>query len=322
MGKENSLPTIQIVENSLPEAYYSALKAVYERGMRVRTEYDRKNDAGDFIDPPSRDAKVMIEVTEPFAQPRFAPLSYDELGKYVAEFLGAKDHLVVPTKELVRMLGEGADFEPTQWPYAYHQRLAAYPLQDGGTINQLEMVVNRLANDPITRRAVMMTGVPWIDLYIKGDLPCLREVQLRALENEEGQLVLHSHVTWRSRDLFKAWGDNVVGFTNLLQFDVAPRLAEKTGKEVVIGPYTEVNGSLHIYGQDWVEKGMDDTFFDKFPTKESFVARSMDSDRVAKALMIPQLEELRDEETWHFPQESIELIDRIAEGYRSGEFVA
>ena len=79
------------------------------------------------------------------------------------------------------------------------------------------------------------------------------------------------HAMWRSRDLFKAWGDNLIGITNL-QARLAARLAEKTGREVLVGPYSESNGSLHIYGQDYKSKGMDQ-FFTRFPTCESFVRR-------------------------------------------------
>ena len=264
--------------------------------------------------------KVMIEVTNPFAEPRHPVLSYVEKGKYVAEFLGAKDHLVVETTKLLEMIKKDSNFEPTQWPYAYHQRLTDYPMPDGTIVNQLKLTVDRLAESPITRRSVMMTGVPWIDLYIKQDMPCLREIQFRTMENDDGQLVLNTHATWRSRDLYKAWGDNLIGLTNFLQFDIVPALSEKTGREVIIGPYTETNGSLHIYGQDYSEKGMD-TFFDKFPNKESFVARSMNSSDAGELLMIPELEELKRESTWNFPQKSIEIIDRIIEGYNSGKFI-
>ena len=38
-------------------------------------------------------------------------LSYCERGKYIAEFLGAKDHLVVPYLELLSRVREGKEFE-------------------------------------------------------------------------------------------------------------------------------------------------------------------------------------------------------------------
>lgn len=318
--KDTNIPPLYVKADSIPSAYYRALKTVHENGLILRTQYDRKNNAGEYIDPPSRDAKVMIEITDPFKQPRFPVLSYDERGKYIAEMLGVKDHLVVPYKKLLTMVKAGEEFEPTQWPYSYHQRLTAYPSSDGGTINQLEIITDKVARDPITRRAVAQTGIPEIDLFLKVDQPCLREIQLRAIEDEYGKLVLNTHVRWRSRDLYKAWGDNLIGITNLIQIEIAPRLEEKSGKEVIIGPYTEENGSLHIYGQDYTEKGMD-TFFEKFPDEESFIERAWTSDVARDGLIIPELEDLKKESTWNFPQESIDLIDTLIKDYNSGKFV-
>ncbi len=312
------LPAFHVDAESIPEAYYKALHAVHFGGHTLRTQYDRRNADGSYIDPPGKDARVSIRIRDPFAQPRYPALSYCERGKYIAEFLGAKDHLVVPYRELLRRVREGEEFEATEWPYCYHQRLAAYPRSDGSTIDQLEMMLDKLARDAITRRAVATTRVPEIDLFMASDMPCLGEVQLRAIEDGEGRLLLHMHAVWRSRDLYKAWGDNLIGITNL-QARLAARLAEKTGREVKVGPYSESNGSLHIYGQDYRTKGME-RFFDRLPTCESFVARARRSSDMCEAEVIPQLEDLVKEETWRFPPEAVRLIQDMIEDYRAGRF--
>ncbi|MDO8517450.1 MAG: hypothetical protein Q7S33_04990 [Nanoarchaeota archaeon] len=318
--KDGRIDALYIKAKSIPEAYYKLIENVHYLGYPLRTQYDRKNKEGQYIDPVGKDTKFMVQIEDPFAQPRYPVLSYCERGKYIAEFLGAKDHLVVPYKELLDLVKSGKEFEPTQWPYAYHQRLTAYPCADDSTINQIQLITDKLAEDPLTRRAVAITSVPEIDLFMKQDMPCLREIQLRALENEQGQLVLNTHARWRSRDLYKAWGDNVIGITNLIQIEVVPRLKEKTGKEVIMGPYTEENGSLHIYGQDYSEKGMD-KFFDNFPFAHNFISRSWDSDIIKDIEVIPQLKELRNEETWKFTSESFKVIDNLIEGYESGKFI-
>ena len=56
------LPTLHVVAESIPQAYFKAMKAVWENGLAMRTEYDRKDREGHYIDPPSRDARVLIEV--------------------------------------------------------------------------------------------------------------------------------------------------------------------------------------------------------------------------------------------------------------------
>jgi thymidylate synthase len=226
----------------------------------------------------------------------------------------------VPYDELIAAIAAGKEeFSATMWPYAYHQRLSAYPRPNGVKIDQLEVCLNKLAKDPISRRSVAITAVPEIDLFMKADMPCLREIQLRAPRGEDGKLRLNMHATWRSRDDYKAWGDNVIGITNL-QASLACRLSEKVGEPVLVGPYTEANGSLHIYGQDYTQKGMD-TFFQNFPTVESFMARAKTSEEQLEGMILPELEELKAEETWHFPPESIAIIDGLIEGYKSGKFV-
>jgi thymidylate synthase len=216
------------------------------------------------------------------------------------------------------MVHSGEEFEATQWPYCYHQRLAAYPRSDGTAIDQFEVMLDKLSRDPISRRAVATTRVPEIDLYMTADMPCLGEIQLRAIEDSAGRLVLNMHAVWRSRDLFKAWGDNLIGITSL-QARLAARLAAKTGREVIVGPYSETNGSLHIYGQDYSTKGMD-RFFDRFATADPFLQRARTSEEVREAEIIPQLEELLTEETWHFPDSAVALIRGLIDDYRTGRF--
>jgi len=312
--------TGSVSERSIPEAFWSAMKLVYDSIDR-RTQYDRKDARGIYIDPPGKDKRVMIEIIEPFAEPRFPQLSYCEIGKYIAEMLGVKDHLVVPYEELLEKVAKGEEFEAKEWPYCYHDRLTSYPTP-GGPLNQLERLIDMLAKDPITRRAVAITGVPEIDLFLKADAPCLREIQLRAPEDSNGRLVLHMMTRWRSRDLYKAWGDNVIVVTNL-QARLAARLAEKTGKEVIIGPYSDESGSLHVYGQDRAEKGAD-KFFEQFPTKKAFVERAWTSEKARDGLIIPQLEDLlklNEIEQWKFGPKQIKFIVHLIDDFESGKFV-
>jgi thymidylate synthase len=316
--KGGVIPVLSVSGRNIPEAYYNAIKAVHENGYELRTQYDRKNKDGSFLDPPGKDARVMVEVKDLFAQPRYPVLSFSERGKYIAEVLGAKDHLVVSHEKLLKAIHSGDEFNATEWPYCYHQRLTAYPSQRG-PINQLELAVDRLAKDPLTRRAIITTRLPEVDSYLAEDIPCLGEMQFRAIENEDGGLVLNTFARWRSRDLYKAWGDNLIGLSHLIKNEVALPLEEKTGKKVILGPYSEENGSLHIYGQDYSSKGAN-SFLDRFPDSDSFVKRAWDSER-AKELVLPELNLLKAETTWNFPKESIDLIDKLIRRFESGELI-
>ncbi|MCX7825026.1 MAG: hypothetical protein N2689_05665, partial [Verrucomicrobiae bacterium] len=140
-----TIPTLHIEADSIPQAHYRAMKAVLERGMEIRTQYDKKDSAGRYLDPASRDAAMLVSVKNPFAQPRYPVASCCEIGAYIAEILGAKDHLVVPFARLKKELSGGAHLSAKEWPYTYHQRLFNYPLADGATVDQIATMVDRLA---------------------------------------------------------------------------------------------------------------------------------------------------------------------------------
>jgi len=306
------MPSFCVYAESIPEAFYYTFKILDNNGAERRTQYDRKKEDGEFIDPPGKTAAVQICIKNPRKEPRFPITSYSEIGKYIAEFLGAKDHLVVPREKLLKKI-EDKSFEAKEWPYCYHQRLTKYPLADGKTLNQLELILDRLAKDPLTRRAIADTGVPEIDSRLEEDLPCLRSIQLMVGETRQGKPLLHMIACWRSRDLYKAWSDNLIGITNL-QRALAQRLSEKMGREISEGLYTEFNGSLHIYGQDYLERGAD-KFLKNFPTLESFIKRAKTSEEIRDTLIVPQLIELKEQKDWNFPPESLDLIDNLIEDF-------
>ena len=316
------IPTLHVVGESVPQAHFRALKAVWEQGLPIRTEYDRKDAAGNFIDPPSRDARVLIEVTDPFAQPRFPPLSFCEIGTYIAEIMGAKDHFTVPMDELRKAVT--GDFDALEWPYTYHQRLFAYPGLDGAPVDQMELAVQRVAATPYSRRAVATTAVPFVDVFLKEDVPCLREVQLRCPEDADGTLALNLNTMWRSRDLYKAWADNVLAMT-FMQGVLAGRIAEAAGRTVRVGSYADYSGAIHIYGQDFGAVGGDaarglSSLFDTFD-EESYIARSLTSEMAADMLVLPQLRALLEPplaEQWKFPPEAIRIIEGLIADIESG----
>jgi len=325
-ASEGRIPTLHVVGKSVPQAYFRAMKAVWEEGLAIRTEYDRRDDAGAYIDPPSRDARVLIEVTDPFAEPRYPPISFCEIGAYIAEIMGAKDFRVLPLAKLAGALD--GELAAQEWPYTYHQRLFAHPREDGSTVDQMALAVERVANTPYTRRAIASTPVPWLDPHLKEDVPCLREVQLRCPEDRDGNLVLNMNTMWRSRDLYKAWGDNVIALT-FLQGVLAETIAGVSGRAVRVGSYADYSSALHVYGQDFdavggsEEKGLQ-SFFDTFD-EEAFLARALTSEAAREMLVLPQLRELltdRQREQWQFPPGSLAMIEDLIEGLEGGRYRA
>jgi hypothetical protein len=326
MTMPTTIPTFHIAAQTIPEAFYKALDAVWHRGAAIRTQYDRKDQKGEFIDPPSRDATVSIEIADPFAEPRHPAIAWSEIGKYIAEIMGAKDHLVVPYEELKGLVrgGERQKHEAKRWPYTYSQRLRAYPLPDGTTIDQIDRAIERILEDHTTRRAVMTTRVPEIDCFLADDIPCLSEIHLRCPRDADG-FILHLFTYWRSRDLYKAWCDNTIGLTFLHQ-TIAREIERRSGVPTRVGTYKDTSTSLHIYGQDAKhltgDGGRVKPFFERHDLG-AFLAMSMTSEFAGRMLIVPQMEQLLAEEaTWRFTDKEKALIRDLIDGIRTGRYAA
>lgn len=316
------IATILVSAPSIPAAIYGAMREVLIKGYRIRTQYDRKDARGNFIDPPSLDVSSAIEILDPYAQPRFPKSSCVEIGKYIAETCwGVKDHRILDQDELKQQLAAGTfdEAKHTYWPYTYHQRLFAYPASHGQTVNQVERMLARLAEDPITRRATAITFVPEIDQYIKGDLPCLQRIALRCTEDANGEMSLHMHTHWRSRDLFNAAADNIIAMT-FWQREWADALSAMMGRKVRVGRYKDFADSLHIYGQ--VLENVD---VEKLATKWNALAdeeRGYSSEDARDLMVIPDLEKLLAEDPqWNFPPAAKEKIATEIERMRRGEYL-
>jgi thymidylate synthase len=275
MMQEGNIPVITVQADTIPRAYEQAIREVWEKGISVRTEYDRPGD------PPSRDATVMIVVHEPFRQPRFHRSFADGLGglaEYVMEVVhGAHDYWVKPLEEILK----GTESKDTRWTYTYHGRLFEYRIEDE-VINQINAMVKKLSETGFTRRAQAITWNPKLDPPTE-DPPCLQRVWGRLCEDGEKGYIFNMNTHWRSRDLFKAWFENVIALTTLMR-KITEAIAESTNKRVRLGRYVDISDSLHIYGSYFreiegdPERGIK-SFFEKLEGR-SFEERTWHSDFV------------------------------------------
>ncbi|MGD8787577.1 MAG: thymidylate synthase, partial [Phycisphaerales bacterium] len=209
-------------------------------GLEVKTQYDKPED------PPSKDATVMVTVTEPFSEPRIHknfPGGPEELESYRQEVVhGIHDHWIDPAAG--------------KWTYTYHERLFSYsPVEDirnadspkpFDKVNQIQYIIDYLSQAGHSRRAQAITWMPTAD-PVTNDPPCLQRIWCRLVTNEAGKLSLNMNTHWRSRDLYKAWFMNVYALTDLQRI-IAEGIAEKRGEPVSVGRYVDISDSLHIYG--------------------------------------------------------------------------
>ena len=228
---EFALPTLHVQAQTLAEGWEKAVLATWREGTRIQTEYDRPED------PASRDATMLIAVSDAFAEPRIhraMPGGLDDLEVYRQEVVdGIHDHWIDP--------GAG------KWQYTYHERLTAYTAPGlPEPVDQLEYVVQTLAAAPHSRRAQASLWKPWDDAGI--DHPaCLQRLWFRVFGD---QLTLSAHM--RSNDAFKAAFMNMYAFTDL-QRQIAQRLGQRMGRDIRPGQYNHICDSFHIYGSYFQE---------------------------------------------------------------------
>jgi len=244
-------PLITVRGETLPEAWEKSVIACWEKGTRIKTEYDKPTD------PPSRDCTMVIEVTHPFKEPRLHrafPAGLADLEIYRQEVLyGIHDNWINP--------------EEGKWEYTYHERLFNYKTIHDKKINQINFIIDKLSQVPYSRRAQAVTWKCWKDPKFD-DPPCLQRLWFRIFANS---LQLNTHL--RSNDAFKAAFMNMFVFTELQKL-VAEEISKKRGEEIKVGKYIHIADSFHIYGSYYEEfKGFLTTL-----RKRSFQERTWSSD--------------------------------------------
>ncbi|MFO8058341.1 MAG: thymidylate synthase [bacterium] len=236
-----SIPVLTVRAASLAETWELSLLALYGHGSEIRTDYDRKDESGTYIDPPSLDCTMRMVVSEPFAEPvihRCFPGGLEDLEEYRQEVLdGIKDH----------WCRDPQDPDDNRWEYTYHQRVFNYtvPGQERG-IDQVEKIVQGLCQSPYSRRQQAVVWKVWEDVGIE-DPACMQSLWFRILPDENGRWRLNLNVRFRSRDAYDAAYMNCFALVHLMR-EVADRLEKKAGRSVLLGRYVDESDSYHIYG--------------------------------------------------------------------------
>jgi thymidylate synthase len=227
------IPVLHVEGDCIARAWENSLIELHAKGCDLKTEYDKPED------PPSKDATMFITITDPLNEPMIhkdfpgGPL---ELQEYVMEVLeGIKDHLV----------RDPEDPKDTRWEYTYHQRLFKYLVPGLQPVDQIELLCQKLARTPHSRRAQAITWKVWEDNECY-DPACMQSIWCRLLE-QEGEQVLSMDVRFRSNDAYKAAFMNIFALVHLQQ-KIARRIAELSGRKVVVGRYVHMVDSYHIYG--------------------------------------------------------------------------
>jgi thymidylate synthase len=275
-GSGFGIPVLVVEGATIAEAYEKALVALYQSGMRFKTQYDKEDD------PQSIDSTMNITIHNPLLDPmihKAFPGGIADLREYVMELQGAKDHWV-------KCLD---DPEDKRWEYTYHGRFKKYGLIKStsgeqsmfcpGTsdyVDQIESVIQKICDQPFTRQAQMITWIPSLDITCF-DPPCLQSMWYRISEDTEpdsetfGTYFLNCNVRIRSND---AWGANFMNMFGLTMFNhdvIAAEIRRRTGRKVVLDRLNWQADSYHIYGKD-IQQAKD-RLFSKIESGQSFLTR-------------------------------------------------
>lgn len=229
------IPVLNVEGDCIARAWELSLIELHQKGCNLKTEYDKPED------PPSKDATMIITITDPLAEPMIhkdfpgGPL---ELQEYVMEVCdGIKDHLV----------RNPDDPKDTKWEYTYHQRLFKYTVPSLEAFDQIDTIAQKLAKTPHTRRAQAITWKVWEDNECY-DPACMQSIWCRILDEEAGP-VLSMNVRFRSNDAYKAAFMNIFALVQLQQ-RIADRISQLTGRKVAVGRYVHMVDSYHVYGSN------------------------------------------------------------------------
>lgn len=287
-AKNGNIPVIAVGGTSLAEAWENAMIGLYAYGCEIRTQYDAKDKAGNYIDLPSKDCSILISIEEPATEPMIhmgaIPGGFEDLEEYVQEVRdGIKDHWI----------RDPLDPKDTRWQYTYHGRLFNYevPLniydnylhqlsapekkiffenetahflldQDYIKIIEKEVAGKKqkfVRIDQILYVIEKLSNQPFTrqaqaitwQPYMDTDIydpACLQSMWFRILNDKNGAPTLNMNIRFRSRDAYDASFMNCFAFIHVMEY-VADEVSKRIGLKVKIGRYIDESDSFHIYGK-------------------------------------------------------------------------
>ena len=231
------LPGLSARGNGIAEAWENSVVELYNNGGWYSREGPK--DKGQM----HVDATMTITIDNPDS-PRFlhkyVRFNFPDLLEYEMELLGAKNSLTFDPK-----LDPEGD---TRWPYQYSHRILKYPGIDGGTIDQLEGMIDGLSERPYARRNNIITWVPEKDIGAD-DPPCLQGIWAYIAPVGDGTFKLNMNYTFRSRNVMQASPMNMKGM-HVLQSHIRDRVIENTGMPLQNGRMMDHSFSYHVSAQD------------------------------------------------------------------------
>lgn len=223
-------PFINITANSLPEAYEELLLEIYEANYWSKKESYVPGKEYDRILECSSNVLILNLLEEPMISGVLPLPIWKNFPTYIRDILlGEKDYLV----------GRGI------YTYTYHDRIFN---RIGGPGGQLLYVIQKLGEAPYSNRVQITTWIPEVDSKIAAP-PCLQRIWFKIDDDKN----FYVESDWRSRDLYCAWYENVMGIAaiGLLVIECLNDYFHMNLPRSII--YRDSCNSLHVYEQKYNE---------------------------------------------------------------------
>jgi len=287
-AERGNIPVVAVSGESLAETWENAMIGLYFFGCEIRTQYDAKDEQGDYIDPPSKDCTILMSIENPTCEPMIhlggIPGGFEDLEEYVQEVRdGIKDHWV----------RDPLDPEDTRWQYTYHERLFRYELPqseydrflgqlpeeekqkfyeketahfllDHDYVNIVEKEIEGKKQTFVQINQIKYVieklakqpftrqaqAITW-QPYMDTDIydpACLQSMWFRIINDKNNKPTLNMNIRFRSRDAYDASFMNCFAFIQIMEY-VAKEVSKQLGQELKIGRYVDESDSFHIYGK-------------------------------------------------------------------------
>ena len=187
--------------NSLNDVWYRGLDLISNHGVNIK---DNRNNFKEILN-------LMTKIENPKKEfPKEILKRKNMLKVYGKQFLSSKNN---------------------NFSYTYGQRLM------GGSIDQIQSIIDRINNNKNTRRGIATTWIPTIDA-VKDEVPCMILVDFKLRKR------LQLTAVFRSHDFYGAYPFNIYRLSKLQDY-VAKRISAKSGGITVLSV------SAHIYENDF-----------------------------------------------------------------------
>jgi len=139
------------------------------------------------------------------------------------------------------------DKKPEGVDYTYGERFLNYY-----NLNQLQYIINKLSKNPETRRAIMITWNPNIDMH-SNDPPCVISIE-GIIQGR--YLNLTEYI--RSNDMFRGWPLNMYALIRIGEY-IINEINKRINKKYELGVITTISASAHVYEHDfpYMEKALE-----------------------------------------------------------------